>query len=571
MKLKLKLINSSLFGGYDLLSKSERLRLLGIVILSILLSAIEVIGVTAIMPFISVASNPSLINSNKYIHFLYKYGGFHNAREFAIYFGFGLIIFYMLRCVYSIFFQNISNKFSAHSEERIRIKLFAKYLKLPYKEYIDKNSSILQSNIGHFSVNFAIWINALLQLLSELMVSVTLYVLLLMVNFKMTIILTLILGVKIVLLSKFTLNKLKSNGHKIVGLIKNLANIRGAALGNFKMIKLRSNQERIMIEFANESREISFLGAKSQNLQQLPRVMLETVGFSMLIGVVIYILIRSKDLSVLIPIISMYAIALYRMLPSLNRIISNHNQIVYSSAVVNSIAGELALPEEFVGNDEIEFTSDIVMEHVFFKYNNSEMVLNDVNIHIKKGERVAFVGESGSGKSTLIDILIGLYKPLEGVIKVDNVILNDDNVKAWRRKFGYIPQAIYLFDGTVAQNVTFGAEYDEQKVITSLQKANIYDFLMTKDGIHTHVGEGGIQLSGGQKQRVGIARALYLEPEVLVLDEATSALDNDTEEEVMNEVYKVSHGKTLLVIAHRLSTVERCDRVIEIENGRVIK
>lgn len=569
MKFNLKFINSNLFGGYALLSKRERFKLLVIVVLSIILSGIEIIGVTAIMPFISVASNPNLVNTNKYIHFLYVFGHFQSIREFAVFFGFGLVMFYILRCAYSIFFQNISNKFTSNSEERIRVKLFDKYLKLPYKEYIDKNSSVLQSNIGHLSVNFAIWINAFLQLLTELMVSITLYILLLMVNFKMTVVLTLILGLKIVLLSKFTLNKLKANGHKIVVLIKNLANIRGAALGNFKMIKLRSNQELVMSAFAKDSYEISRLSTKSHNLQQLPRVMLETVGFSMLIGVVIYILIRSKDLSILIPIISMYAIALYRMLPSLNRIISNYNQIVYSSAIVNSIYGELALPEEIVGDNAIEFESEIVMENVSFKYNNSDIVLNDVNLKIKKGESVAFVGESGSGKSTLIDILIGLYRPLNGLVKVDGVTIDDNNVRAWRQKFGYIPQSIYLFDGTVADNVTFGAEYDKDKIIRSLQKANIYDFLMTKNGIHTTVGEGGIQLSGGQKQRIGIARALYLEPEILVLDEATSALDTETEDEVMNEVYRASAGKTLLVIAHRLSTVERCDRAIKIIAGKI--
>lgn len=569
MQSKFSRLNSSIYQGYVLLSQKERIKLFLIVVLAIFLSMIEVVGVTAIMPFISISSNPTLIHTNKYLNALYRLGYFQGNRNFAIAFGFSLVAFYILRGIYSIFFQNVSNRFTADSEERIRIKLFNKYLKLPYREYVDKNTSILQSNVSNFATNFAFWINSLLLLLSEIMVSVTLYILLLIVNFKMTIVLTIILGVKIILLSKFTLQKLKKNGNKVVALVQSLANIRGAALGNFKMIKLRSNQENVAKEFEQKSRELSILSAKSQSLQQLPRVMLETIGFSMLIGVVIYILMRSKDLSVLIPIISMYALALYRMLPSLNKIISNYNQIIYTSAIIASIDIELNLPEENVGGTDITFNHEILVKNISFKYNNSDTVLENVNLKINKCESVAFVGESGSGKSTLIDILIGLYQPLSGNIYVDGILLDDTNLKSWRRKIGYIPQTIYLFDGTVAENVMFGCDYNENKLIESLQKANIYDFLLTKGGINTQVGEGGIQLSGGQKQRIGIARALYLEPEILVLDEATSALDHETELEVMNEIYKISHDKTLLVIAHRLSTVEKCDRVIKIVAAKI--
>lgn len=570
MQSKLSRLNSSIYQGYVLLSHKERVKLFVIIILAIFLSMIEVVGVTAIMPFISISSTPTLIHTNKYLHALFVWGHFSDNRNFAIVFGFCLVAFYIFRGSYSILFQNISNRFTADSEERIRIQLFNKYLKLPYKEYVDKNSSILQSNVGNFAINFAVWINSLLLLLSEIMVCVTLYILLLIVNFKMTIVLTIILGVKVILLSKFTLRRLKRNGNRAVALVQSLANIRGAALGNFKMIKLRSNQENIVRGFERESHELAILSARSQSLQQLPRMMLETIGFSMLIGVVIYILLRSKDLSVLIPIISMYALALYRMLPSLNKILSNYNQIIYTSAIIASIDTELKLPEENIEDADIIFKNEILVKDVSFKYNNSSVVLENISLTINKGESVAFVGESGGGKSTLIDILIGLYQPLSGNIYVDDVLLNATNLKSWRRKIGYIPQTIYLFDGTVVDNVTFGCDYNESKVIDSLQKANIYDFLLTKNGINTRVGEGGIQLSGGQKQRIGIARALYLDPEILVLDEATSALDHETELEVMNEIYKVSSGKTLLVIAHRLSTVEKCDRVIKIVAGKIV-
>lgn len=567
--IKISKINNTIHQGYSLLSRDERRSLFIILFFSIILSAIEIVGITAIMPFISVASNPNLIETNKYFHLIYQNLGFHSSRMFAVVFGFTLVGFYLIRGGYSLFYLKRSCDFTAKIKNSLGKQLFAKYLSLSYKDYVDKNSNTLQSNVSFFPEVLSQWMQSLLLLLSELLVSSVLYLLLLIVNFKMTLVLTIILGVKVLLLSKITLSKLKANGAKLIEFSRRVASIKGAALGNFKIIKLRSNQAQVMEDFITTNVQSSKMVAFNQVLQQFPRVLLETVGFSMLIGVVIYILMRSKDLSVLIPIISMYALALYRMLPSLNKIIANYNQIVFYSSAVSSIQDELSMPSTHDGDMEILFNDKIVLDNISFKYNNSKLVINNISLTIKKGESLAFVGESGSGKSTLIDLIIGIYKPSGGKIIVDDVELNNDNIQSWRRKFGYIPQSIYLFDGTVAENVAFGSRYDEDKIIASLKKANIYEFLSTKQGINTQVGDGGIQLSGGQKQRIGIARALYTDPEILVLDEATSALDTDTETEVMNEIYKLSSNKTLLVVAHRLSTVERCDRVIKIVNGVV--
>jgi ATP-binding cassette subfamily B protein/ATP-binding cassette subfamily C protein len=191
--------------------------------------------------------------------------------------------------------------------------------------------------------------------------------------------------------------------------------------------------------------------------------------------------------------------------------------------------------------------------------------LNNLTLGIEKGQKIAFVGESGSGKSTLVDLICGIYRPNSGKIFIDNVELDNSNIVSWRKKIGYIPQSIYLFDGTIADNISFGREYNEDKLIKVLKQANIYDVLIEKEGLDTMVGEGGIQLSGGQKQRIGIARALYGEPEILVLDEATSALDSETEKAIMDEIYKISEDKTLMIIAHRLSTIEKCDVRIDLE------
>ncbi len=267
----------------------------------------------------------------------------------------------------------------------------------------------------------------------------------------------------------------------------------------------------------------------------------------------------------------MFVLGLYRLMPSVNRILNSYNLIMYNHRALDLIHNDLMYDGEKLGNKNISFNKTIELKNIDFGYSENKIVLKDINIEIKKGEKIAFIGPSGSGKSTLVDIIIGLYRPISGQIFVDNSIIDESNIKDWRKKVGYIPQSVYLFDGTVADNISFGQKYDEMKIKNVLTKAKILNFLEThQDGIHTFVGEGGVKLSGGQKQRIAIARALYQEPEILVLDEATSALDKAIEQEIMNEIYKISEEKTLIIIAHRLSTIDRCEKIYRIENKQLV-
>lgn len=244
---------------------------------------------------------------------------------------------------------------------------------------------------------------------------------------------------------------------------------------------------------------------------------------------------------------------------------------MYYHKSLDLIHNDLMYDGETLGDKKISFNKTIELKNIYFGYSENKIVLKDINLDIKKGEKIAFIGPSGSGKSTLVDIIIGLYRPISGQIFVDNSIIDESNIKDWRKKVGYIPQSVYLFDGTVAENIAFGKEFDEKNIKEVLEKAKILDFLEThQDGIHTFVGEGGIKLSGGQKQRIAIARALYQEPEILVLDEATSALDEEIEKEIMDEIYEISQNKTLIIIAHRLSTINRCEKVYKIENRKLV-
>ena len=551
-------------------TRQEKKNFIILIFMSIFLSIIETVGISAIMPFITLASDPSKIVSNKYSKMVYDFFEFSTATNFMIFFGLFLIGFYIFRAIYSMLYNYILNKFAFGRFHAFAFRLFKNYTNLPYKRFVKRNSAELIKTIVNEASNLSFYMQSLLLIFSEFFTVVLLYVLLLLMDWKMTLVLTILLGAKVLFLLFFLKRRIEKEGLKRSIMQSKFYKILNETFGNFKIIKLIQNEEKLYSEFSNISYGYARANIVSNTLNQLPRLSLETIGFSVLIGIVVYVLFQYNDANFVLPIISMYALALYRILPALNRILSNYNTILFLSNSLDIVYSDLSYTPQIEGKDFIDFKNKIELTNVSFEYNKNKKVLENINIIINKGDKVAFVGESGSGKSTLVDLIIGLYKPLSGEIVIDDKKLTSDNVKSYRSKVGYIPQSIYLFDGTVGENVAFGYEYDKEKIMEVLKKANIYDFLSSKEGIDTLVGDGGIQLSGGQKQRIGIARALYSDPEILVLDEATSALDNETEAKIMDEIYETSQDKTLLIIAHRLSTIERCDRKIMLSNGKII-
>ncbi|WP_315968533.1 ABC transporter ATP-binding protein/permease [Campylobacter hyointestinalis] len=552
-----------------ILSRHDKIYLLILLFMSIFLSFIETVGISAIMPFITVATNPVQITQNIYFRNIYNFLGFDKEMHFVIAFGFLLIVFYIFRALYNIFYVYVLNKFAFGRYHIFAYRLFDTYVHLPYQNFVKQNSSQLTKAIINEASNLSSYIQSLLSMLSEVFTIILLYSILLVVDWKMTLVLTLVLGIKILLITKILSKKIKAQGEKRSQSQGEFYKILSETFGNFKIVKFIQNETKILHEFSTASTQYAKSNIVNATLQQLPRSILETVGFGSLIAIVIFILLRYEDASKVLPIISMYALALYRMLPAINKILSSYNGMLFISKALDIVYEELQYSPPKEGDQNINFKSEIVLNNISFEYIASKPVLKNISLSIKKGEKIAFVGESGGGKSTLVDLIIGLYIPNKGEIYVDGILLDDENIRSWRSKIGYIPQSIYLFDGTVKENVAFGYELDESKVVECLKKANIYDFLSQKDGIDTRVGEGGIQLSGGQKQRIGIARALYNDPEILVLDEATSALDNDTESKIMDEIYEVSNDKTLIIIAHRLSTIEGCERKIRLDKGKI--
>ncbi|PPB53521.1 ABC transporter ATP-binding protein/permease [Campylobacter hyointestinalis] len=552
-----------------LLSRKDKIYLIVLFMMSIIMSVIEIIGISAIMPFIVAATDPAKITTNKYFAPFYEFFGFKSEINFILAFGFLIIGFYLFRAVFSLAYTYVLNRFAFGCYHIFASRLFSSYIGLTYKDFVSRNSSQFIKAIISEAGNLTTYIQQLLSMSCEFFTILLFYIMLLIVDCKMTLVLSVVLGFIVWLTIKFISNNIKKQGQKRNYAQGEFYKILNESFGNFKLIKLIQNEDKILDNFGKFSLRYARSNIINATLNALPKNILETFGLSILVLIVVFILIVYKDAGFILPIISMYALALYRILPSLNRLLISYNQMLFYRPSLEIIYEELSYIHADEGNDNINFEQKIELKDINFEYIASNSVLHDVSLSINKGEKIAFVGQSGSGKSTLVDIIIGIYKPTSGEILIDGVKLDDVNIRSWRQKIGYIPQSIYLFDGTVKENVAFGYELDESKVIKCLKKANIYEFLQEKQGIDTLVGEGGIRLSGGQKQRIGIARALYNDPEILVLDEATSALDNDTEAKIMDEIYRASQNKTLIIIAHRLSTVEKCERKIKLNKGKM--
>ena len=554
-----------------LLDKKDKRHLAWLILFSVFVSAIETVGIAAIMPLIDITTNFDNIHGNQYYQWAFDFFGFERDVNFAIVFGLVLFGFYVFRGGVNLLYSYVMGHFSENLYAQTTSKLFKIYLTIPYQVFTNKNSSYLTKAIITEASLISKVIKSVLLMISEVLVIVFLYTLMMIASWKITLVFTVVLSIKMLFLTKTISKKIKSVGKIREKAEAQFYEIINRFFGNFKQSKLQDKDriEASKSEFSLVVNKYAKVNATSSFLSAFPRVFLETVGFSLIVLLLTTLLyLNQGDVAYILPTLSLFVIALYRLLPSVNRIVNGYNTLLYYHKSIDIVDEELKTEQEDLGSGIIEFKDKIELTNIDFSYQEKK-VLSGINLTISKDEKIAFIGESGSGKSTLVDLIIGLYRFNQGEMKIDGVLVDKSNLQNWRSQIGYIPQQVYLFDGTIAQNVCFGRDLDKSLLEVVLKQANILAFLQTKQGVDTLVGEGGIQLSGGQKQRIAIARALYGQPEILVLDEATSALDEETEKKIMHEIYKISQNKTLIIIAHRLSTIKGCDKVYQLESGKL--
>lgn len=544
-------------------------------------SGLELMGVSVILPIINGIMAPDKMLEEPVYTWIYEKFHMTSVRPLIMLLLVSLIVVYVIKNAFLIYMYNKQYKFIFENQRVLADRMVKCYMSQPYLFHVSKNSAELLRNINEDTGNFFGALQAGIKLLTELMVCLVLGVYLLIKDKTITISVVCLLAIMLWLSVKVYKKNLVRMGARNRFYQMSLNKWVQQSFGGIKEVKIL-NKEKFFYDKYDEA----YRGhAKSEytyhTLLMIPKPIIETMCICGLLGAIaIKFWWRGADITYFVPILSVFAIAAFRLLPSFNRITEYLGTILYQKSAITSIYEDLKEIDELNAqkrekNKEekaIQFQNKIEIKDLTFSYPGAEKeVLKDLNLEIRKKSSVAFIGHSGAGKTTLADILMGLLKPAKGDVCVDGVSIFE-GLNSWHQIIGYIPQTIYLMDDTIKNNIAFGIEekeIDPARLKYAVEQAQLSQLIKELEfGLDTKIGEMGVRLSGGQRQRIGIARALYHNPEILVLDEATSALDNETEKAVMDAI-ETLHGKmTLIIIAHRLSTIKDCDYVYEIGDGK---
>lgn len=542
----------------------------------------EVLGIGVVLPYLALLINPQKIDTIAILHSFYQFLQHQQiistTNGFFIVLTLLIILVYWLKNAFLVWNQDFQTRFTYGLYKKLSTNLFDYYLREDYKSHLNKNTSELIRNINNLTFDLiTAFLLPLLMLISEAVIVLLLVSFLLMMNPLSTLYVFVLLG-GIVGFIFLKIRKQLHDAGEQVGELQTLSNkqvLQG--LGSFKTTTLLHKQDFFVAQFHQAVSQISKHRSYFDVMQNLPRFFMETAVVTVMLSLAIMMLSAGKPSSELILTLSVFGMAGMRLLPSMNRILNSLNSIKWSQSMMNGLLDDLQkirqpMPKQAFIKNAFEF-QQLQLAHIGFAYDNGVPVLEDISLNIKAGQSVGFVGHSGSGKSTLVDIILGLLPPQSGQILLNSQVMSE-NLATWQQHIGYIPQDIYLSDESIRANIAFGvatSDIDERQLQHAIATAQL-DSLISElpEGLDTIIGERGVKLSGGQRQRIGIARALYHNPQILVMDEATAALDNITERAFMAAVNGLKGQKTLLMIAHRLSTVENCDVIYFMDKGKIV-
>jgi len=571
----------------ELLTPGEQKRLYLLAGLMVISAIIEVVGIASIMPFLSLITDPGIIEENAILNRIYTTFNFQSTDRFLIFTGIAVLIILVISNSL-VFLTNWGlARFAWMRNHSISRRLLKNYLYQPYKFFLNKNTSVLTKNIlSEVNVVVTGIITPMLEIFSQGIVSLFIFVTLIIVEPVLALSSLVILGGAYALTYRLNKQRLEVKGKGRYQSNTERFKAANEAFGDIKQLKLMGCENYFVKRYSEPSYEFAKHNSFVQVIKSVPKYIIEVIAFGGIVLIVLYFLITGKGLEMFLPVIGFYAFAIYRLLPAIQFIFSGVASIKFNRQALDSLHEEITSfkkeetsqsPRSRKGKvAPLPFKKELKLENITFNYpETKEPVIKDLNLKIDVNTSVAFTGATGAGKTTIANIILGLLRPDSGKMIVDGVEITDENLASWQRNLGYIPQDIYLQDDTVIRNITYGIpddEIDMDSVINAAKIANIHDFIMEElpDKYNTIVGERGIKLSGGQRQRIGIARALYHNPSVLVLDEATSALDGATEKEVFQAIENIAKSKTLIIIAHRLTTIQNCDVIYVMEKGRIV-
>lgn len=560
-------------------STKDKIKIVLLTIIILIGSMLELLAISLFSPFIDGIVDQNAMMESTIMVYIYHFFSFKKYEYFLALLAVSIIAVYIIKNVYIIIEKNTIYKFAYRIQRTISTKLLKSYMEEPYTFHLNKNIAVLQRSMQEDTDQFAKAILHFMEMAAEACVCIVLGVYLFIVSKSITVV---IVGLLLVCLGIFSyINKKYSRkwgeqGQEYKAKIYQWMN---QSLSGIKDIKILDRSETFIKNYDNYMKKYVRVLRLNRLIGIMPKYIIEMVCMTgLLSAVLVKMFFGQKELSEFVPQLAIFAVAAFRLLPSVGRINEHLSAVIFATPSIDLIYHDLKEiedlhVEEIVKDEYWHFKKEIEVKRVTYAYPEGEgNVIENACFHIRKGETVAFVGSSGAGKSTIVDVLLGLLPPQQGKILVDGMDVYK-NLRTWQKEIGYIPQTIYLSDDSIRNNVAFGIEeenIDEQAVIAALKQAQLYDFVDTlPEGLDTCVGDRGIRLSGGQRQRIGIARALYHKPEILVLDEATSALDNDTEAAVMEAIDSLKGQKTIIIIAHRLTTIKNADTVYEVKDGKV--
>lgn len=565
-----------------ILTKKQKKRIFLIGVLMVIGAILEVVGVSLIVPLISLILEKDFFETNVIVISLSSILGIKTANSFIVFMLIALAFVYIIKNAFLLFEYYVQLRFIRGNKLRARVNSMWVYLNKPYEFYFHAKPGELLRETSTDITNTYNMLQELMSLCTELVIVAFLMVTVFVIDSLMAALTSFIILIELIVIYKIIKPILKKAGQMWNISIANSNKWMLQSFDGIKEIKVARKEAYFLKRFDNYAEESSKSEFTCSIFSHVPRLMIESVTVASMLVVVSFIVILGGSIETILPKLSAFAVAAVKLLPSVNRISTSLNQLTYNKVCLDNSSKTIEPNDERVkpGEDakmkeKLVIDSSIELKGIDYKYPDTDhIILDDVDMVIPVGSMVGIIGESGAGKTTIVDIILGLLRPVKGDIMADgNSILNKKD--EFLNNVGYIPQHIFMMDGSIQENVAFGKDkdrVDEERVWKCLREAELEDFVKgLPDGLHTEIGEKGVRLSGGQKQRIGIARALYGNPRILVFDEATSALDNKTEMAVMESIEHL-HGKvTLIIIAHRFTTIENCDIVYEISDRKVKK
>ena len=565
-----------------LLDRRQKLNMVYLLFLMLISALLEATSITMLFPVITAIMEPGGVDSGL-TGWLYRTLHAADVTQFVIMVMAGMIVLFILKNLFLLYEQIKLFKFIFDNQFKTSARMMRNYLHRNYEEYLNADTAVIQRNITTDVSNMYYYILALLQVMSEVIMFMAFVVMMVAMNVLMTVVIAATLIITLLIVKKVIKPVVRKAGQDNQDFYAGEFKWISQAVAGIKEMKIAGREQFFQDQFMRYGKGYVSAIKKYNVFSSIPRLLIETVSIASMLGYLIVVAATGGDMSRMTSVIAIFAVAAMRMMPCANRINNYLTSLAYyepflmgvSETLQSDVHAENATKSfDFADAPKMDVHDVIELKDITYAYPNTDKLIFDhAHMEIPIGKSVGVVGTTGAGKSTVIDILLGLLQLQDGEVCADGVDIRS-NYHGWLKNVGYIPQMIFMLDDTIRNNVAFGIpeeKIDDARVMQALKEAKLDEFVRNlPDGLDTKIGERGVRLSGGQRQRIGIARALMEDPEILIMDEATSALDNDTEKAIMESIHDFQGKKTLVIIAHRLQTIEKCYIVYRVSEGKIL-